>query len=152
MTILAIVFTSTSKHYLVRFCSAIALLSVAVVSGCGPSEPDNIVHLSGNVTFQGKPLPLGMIVFEPNPAKGNKGPQGHADIKDGKFDTRISKKGTVKGQIIARITGGDGVSPEPFTPFGNLLFEEFTTHLEVAENPKELSLEVPSSRGKIGSK
>lgn len=93
------------------------LLSV----GCGTAQPDNIVHVIGLVTHKGKPLPVGMIVFEPNPAKENSGPQGHADIKDGKFDTRASKKGAAIGPMIVRITGGDGIAPEPFTPFGKLL-------------------------------
>lgn len=118
---------------------------LVLVAGCGTSEPENIVHVSGTVTHRGKPLPVGMIIFEPNPAKGNSGPQGHADIKDGKFDTRGSKKGAAIGPMIVRITGGDGINPEPFTPFGKLLFEEFVTKIDISHDSTELKLDVPAS-------
>lgn len=121
---------------------AILFLPLTLV-GCGDQEPANVVHVRGTVTYQGKPIPLGLIVFEPDPAKGNRGPQGHAEIKDGKFDTRSSKKGAVVGPLIVRIAGGDGVNPEPFTPFGKLLFEEYTTKTDLPRESATLKLDVP---------
>lgn len=114
--------------------------------GCGGKEPANVVHVSGTVNYRGKPIPVGMIVFEPDPAKGNSGPQGHADIKDGKFDTRLSKKGAAVGAQIVRITGGDGVNPEAFTPFGNLLFDEYVVRMELSKEQPPLQLDVSSRK------
>lgn len=68
------------------FATMSLLVGALALAGCG-KEPANVVHVSGTVTFDGKPVPLGMIVFEPDPSKSNSGRQGHADIKDGKFDT-----------------------------------------------------------------
>ena len=120
-------------------------LLALLLPGCGGTEPANVVHVSGTVNYRGKPIPLGMIVFEPDPAKGNSGPQGHAEIKDGKFDSRSSKKGAVVGPLIVRIVGGDGVAPEPFTPFGKLLFEEYTTRVNLARDATTLSFDVPAA-------
>jgi hypothetical protein len=118
---------------------------MAIFSGCGTTLPDNVTHVSGTVTFAGQPLALGMIVFEPDPAAGNRGPQGHADIKNGRFDTRQAGKAAAIGALIVRITGGDGVNPEPFSPFGKLLFEEHTTKVVLSKDRPTLELEVPQS-------
>ena len=85
--------------------------------------------------------------FEPDPAAGNRGPQGHADVKDGRFDTRLSGKGAVVGPQIARVTGGDGVNPKPFAPFGRALFDEQTFRIEVSEGPP-LQFDVPGPRAR----
>lgn len=137
-----------SSRWRSRVASGCLAVSVLLLGGCGGGTDENVVHVSGTVTCDGKPLPLGMIVFEPDPAKGNTGPQGHADIKDGRFDTRLSKKGAAIGPQIVRITGGDGVNPEAFTPFGNLLFEEHTIRIEVAKDQPPLQLDVPNPKAK----
>ncbi len=121
------------------FCLPLAFV------GCGTKEPANVVHVRGTVTYQGRPIPLGLIVFEPDPAKGNHGPQGHAKIKDGKFDTRSSAKGAVVGPLIVRIVGGDGVAPEAFTPVSNLLFEEYKTKVDLSRDSTTLSFDVPAA-------
>lgn len=120
-----------------------AVLVLGVLTGCGGSSDPNIGHVAGTVTFDGKPLPAGMIVFEPDPARGNHGQQGYADIADGKFDTRKAGKGVSAGAQIARITGGDGTDSGSFTPFGNLLFEEHTVRIDVSQNQTPLQLDVP---------
>ncbi|OWK39454.1 hypothetical protein [Fimbriiglobus ruber] len=135
-----------------RPAAGMLLVVGLAVAGCGDSMPANVVHVSGTVTVDGKPLPLGMIVFEPDPAKGNRGPQGHADIKGGRFDTKLSAKGVAVGPQIVRITGGDGVNPEPFTPFGNQLFEQHVVRVDVAKNQPALELDVPGVKGKKKAK
>lgn len=131
-----------------RLARVVGLAGLCALAGCGGGGDPNLVHVSGTVTVDGKPLPLGLIVFEPDPAKGNRGQQGHADIKDGKFDTRQAGKGVAVGAQIVRITGGDGVNPEPFTPFGNLLFEEHTTRADVAKDQPPLQFAVPGQKSK----
>lgn len=121
----------------------IGLLLTLLLPGCGSKEAADIVHIRGTVTYGGKPIPLGMIVFEPDPAKGNRGLQGHADITDGTFDTRLSQKGAKVGPLIVRIVGGNGIAPEPFTPFGKLLFDEYTTKANLSPDATTLSFDVP---------
>lgn len=45
-------------------CLWLLLLAIAVVTGCGPSRPET-AEVSGRVTFQGKPVPEGRILFWP---------------------------------------------------------------------------------------
>lgn len=134
-----------SPGFRYRLAPASLLAASIALLGCAGKGADNVVHVRGMVTYNGNPIPLGMIVFEPDPAKGNRGQQGHADIKNGQFDTRVSTKGAVVGPQVVRITGGDGVNPEPFTPFGNMLFEEHTVWVEVSKDKPELSFDVPRS-------
>lgn len=136
--------------FIMRLCGCLAF--AAALAGCAASGSDSVIHVRGTVTYKGKPLPLGMIIFEPDPSRGNTGPQGHAAIKDGQFDTRMSKKGTAMGPLIVRITGGDGVNPEPFTPYGNLLFDEYSTKVELSRDQPELSFDVPASKRPSGER
>ena len=137
----------TLRHW-PRLAGAALLAAAAALPGCGKSEPDNVVHVRGTVTYDGKPIPLGMILFEPDPSRGTRGQQGHADIKDGRFDTTVSEKGAAIGHQIVRVTGGDGVNPEPFTPFGNLLFEEHTVRIELSRDAAPLTIDVPKAKKK----
>lgn len=120
-------------------------LLAITLSGCGQST-ENLVHVAGTVSFAGKPVPVGMIIFEPDSSKGNLGPQCHAEIKEGRFDTRLSGSGAAIGPQIVRITGGDGVNPEAFTPLGKLLFEEHTIKMEISAEQPALSLEVSQNQ------
>ena len=127
-----------------RLLPVLGLFLAPLLPGCGGKESANVVHVRGTVSYQGKPLPRGMIVFDPDAAQGNRGPQGQAEIRDGNFDTRSSKHGAVAGPVIVRIVGGDGVAPEPVAPFGKLLFEEYTTRLTLSGEAPTLTLNVPA--------
>ena len=84
---------------------AAALLFLATV-GCGSGE--RLHPVSGTATFDGKPIPAGIIYFDPDPTKGGKGTQGFASIKDGKYSTGVEGQGVRGGAYIIRITGYDG--------------------------------------------
>lgn len=76
--------------------------------GCerGPA----LFHMSGRVTYEGKPVPEGTIVFEPDASQGNRGAAGMARILAGAYDTRRPPgRGTIAGPHIVRITGVDRV-------------------------------------------
>lgn len=82
---------------------AVATLGMAL-HGCerGPA----VYHLAGQVTYEGKPVPAGTIIFEPDAAQGNKGPAGMAKILAGAYDTRLPPgRGTISGPHVVRITG-----------------------------------------------
>ena len=81
------------------------VLCCCLAVGCGGEKT---YRVSGKVTFKGKPLPAGRIIFVPDGAKGNKGSEGYADIKDGAYDTAApGGKGAVGGPMNVRIEGWD---------------------------------------------
>ena len=94
---------------------------ITVVTGCGPDE--KLYDVSGTVTFEGRPIPKGLIFFDPAP--GTPGTQGFANIEDGRFDTSVPDKGRGirGGAYLIRILGFDG-KEAPEAPFGQPLFPE----------------------------
>jgi len=97
--------------------------------------------------YDGKPLPFGSIVFDPDPSKGNAGPQGTASIKDGVYDTSKGGTGSVGGSMIVTITGSThevviegGEGHYLFLPYQttkDLPLETTTADFEVPKNPKK---------------
>jgi hypothetical protein len=85
------------------------------MAGCGSkSEGPKKYTVSGKVEFDGNPVPKGFITLIPNTKKGNNGPGGGAEIKDGRFETAVGK-GVVGGAYVVQIRGSDGV---PYTEEG----------------------------------
>jgi hypothetical protein len=73
--------------------SALALLVVVVaVPGCGGSDPYAVktVSAAGTVTYKGKPVPKGTILFEPMDDKGR---PASGTIEDGKFTLSTYREG-----------------------------------------------------------
>lgn len=58
------------------------LLCVIVVAGCGPSGPRNM-KVWGDVTYDGKPIETGDIIFTPQP--GTIGTSTGAEIRGGQY-------------------------------------------------------------------
>lgn len=141
---------NSDKSFLVPLLAVFALLALIAGyiwyrSGSGPEMPPNSVHVAGEIKWQGQPLKLGLIVFEPDATRGGKGVQGYAQIRDGQFDTKKEGVAAPIGPCLARITGGDGVDAGGFAPFGTLLFEEYSKSLEVSASTSPLSIEVKSA-------
>jgi hypothetical protein len=84
------------------------ILTIACVahalSGCGARVPDGLMAVNGVVTFQGRPVPYGEVVFEPDPAKGNRGPQCRCAINSGAYATRAGF-GAPTGPVIVMVNG-----------------------------------------------
>src|SRR5262245_28596383 len=76
-----------------RVCSALILLGLLSLVGCGP----NTSEVSGTVTFEGQPVPEGDIIFSD---EANKIAPDASKIKDGKFKF-TAKLGKKKVQIQA---------------------------------------------------
>ncbi len=55
-------------------------------------------HVTGKVTFDGKPIPIGKIYFHSNVPRGNAGPPAFAEIQEGVYDTRTGGSGVREGQ------------------------------------------------------
>jgi hypothetical protein len=65
-----------------------------LLTGCGTSTPP-LAEVSGTVSYRGQPLPGGVIVFTPDPAKGSSGPLASSVLQsDGSF---VLQTGTATG-------------------------------------------------------
>lgn len=116
-------------------------------SGCGGGGTDGPARygLSGTVTYDGKPVPFGQMIFSPDTAAGNSGPQGFAEIRDGKYQT-AEGKGTVGGPHVVQITGfgsdpATGSEDNPVPP----LFSEYQTKADLPKEDATMDFEVPAS-------
>lgn len=124
-----------------KLVSAAVLLAAVGVAGCSPEE--KLYNVSGTVTFQGKLVPKGLIYFDPDGG----GPQGFANIEDGKYDTAApgKGKGIRGGKYTVRINGFDGkVGPE--APFGAAVFPEHTFNKELPAQNQTFDCEVPGKK------
>ena len=119
--------------------------------GCdkgGPARYD----VSGTVTYQGQPVPIGSIVFEPDSTKGNSGASGSAQIKDGKYDTREEDgTGTIGGPHLVRILGLDG-KPDGELTRGTPLFPEYGTTIDLPKETTTHDFDVPEGGGSTSPK
>jgi hypothetical protein len=73
-----------------RVTAAAALLALAVsLTGCGGKSGPLTYELVGQVTYNGKPIPLGDIRFEPTQGVVNKDTVGYAMIRDGEYCAEV---------------------------------------------------------------
>jgi len=118
-----------------RTCIVLAVVAgFGVVSGCGESGPKSY-PISGTVNFDGKPIPYGEVIFTPDAAQKNTGPQGIAKIQDGKYDTRwAGGKGVAGGPTVVRVNGMDRPGGKTLCEYElkvDLPREEATHNIEV---------------------
>ena len=119
---------------------AILLLSTASCKDSGETR----FELTGKVTYKGKPVPAGMVRFEPLDTVVNRTTIGMAEIKDGQFKT-LPDHGTTGGRQQAFVSGGNGI-PEPGSgPDGASIFEEYFFEIDVPKEDSTLDIEVPDS-------
>ena len=121
------------------------LLSSVTFAGCGKDGPSRL-DVWGTITWKGQPIRSGVIFFEPNTTKGNKGPQGFALIKEGNFDSRYERsKGCISGPHIATIQAGDGQNITSGRPYGNSLFASHNLAIDIPPDGGEINLQIPDS-------
>src|SRR5689334_5180380 len=123
-----------------RGAAALVTCGLLLLAGCTGGEP--IYNVSGTVTFDGKPLPKGLIFFDPDPTKGTAGGQGFANILNGKYNTAEEGVGVRGGAYQIRVNGFDGVEANE-APFGQALFAEYTGTAELPEKDSTFDLEIP---------
>lgn len=112
-----------------------------VAFGCGG---DKTVRVSGKVTFKGAPVPAGKIYFMPDGSKGNTGPTGFADIKDGAYDTSATGgRNPPPGAVIIAVEGMDPSAPPDKAKKGEPTSEESTAKLLFARY--ETAADLPTS-------
>ena len=119
-----------------------AILALAVSSGCGARDGLNRKPISGMVTCDGKPVPAGAILFEPDTYQS--GTAVGATIRDGSF-TIAGRDGPVPGSYKVRIYMSSGIqapvakgqtdkSPRPMVEF---LPEEFNAKTRLRADVSE---------------
>ncbi len=116
--------TFSGSGFLLGWLSVLALLAF----GCGPSGPKTC-DVRGSVTFDGKPIKDGSIVFVPtDPKLGAEG----GGIKEGRYQAR-AKEGRNKVQITALDIGPNTVYVEGNPIASNFIPERYNerTELEV---------------------
>jgi hypothetical protein len=133
-------------HHKARVKATLTLMLLScgllAMEGCSKSKVDRH-NLSGQVTYRGEPIPVGLIVFEPDASKGNRGPQGYAQIFEGRYETEKFGKGAMTGALRVEISGfppGDGSAGDPNMP----LFPPYKTHVEITDDTTTLDFDVPS--------
>ncbi|WP_417737285.1 hypothetical protein [Rosistilla oblonga] len=128
------------RFHLVGLRVAMALMVLGTL-GCGPKSGVERHDLSGTVTFEGVPVPVGMVSFEPV-EKGVGG--GFAPIRNVLFDTADGGRGALSGPTSVRITGFDGIK-DPSNPDAppKALFEAYETTLDLADDQDEIEFALP---------
>ncbi len=128
--------TNCQHNCMACLATLIVLASLLVFTGCGKKGIPKY-GLSGQVTYDGKPVPKGYLRFAPDKKKGNSGPGSSATINDGHYET-MNDRGTVAGPHIVSVTGTDGIAYKTETgvmiPIGRPLFPEFKISIDI---PKE---------------
>lgn len=132
------------KRNLSHVASAFAVLlsAACLLSGCTQSDGPQTYQLSGKATFDGKPIPYGSILLEPDTEKGNSGPGSVAGITEGSYQTKEGK-GHVGGPHVATIIATDGSQPES-PDVDNSLFPPYRTEVDLPQKDSRHDFEVPA--------
>ncbi|QDU75611.1 hypothetical protein Pan97_26450 [Bremerella volcania] len=131
---------------------AVCLLTIGCLSSfaCQAKSPDRFV-LSGEATYDGKPIPSGELIFTPDTGRGNKGPQGKARIRDGKFSTENDGRGVVGGPHRVELRAFDGIpyeGREMQVEEGKPLFGSLVTEIDLPEESAKLDAVVETEGSK----
>ena len=121
------------------------VFALVLLAGCGPGGPPTY-GLSGQVTYDGKPVPIGTVVLSPDASKDNKGPGASAGIKDGKYALEAGS-GHGGGAYRIQVTGYDGVpveGGEGMDPTGTELFPMYEMQADLPTEDSTLDIEVPA--------
>ncbi|WP_207396686.1 hypothetical protein [Bremerella alba] len=124
-----------------RFHCIWQLLLIAA-AGCGAAQSDTY-RVSGQVNFDGQPVPAGTILFQPDKSQGASGQAGLAIIRDGQFDTAAEGgRGTSGGAQRVRIIGLDG-KPVEMGPNGVPLFSDHTEKVSLPQADSTHNFDIP---------
>jgi hypothetical protein len=126
-----------------RLAAVCLIAGVVFAVGCG-AEGEPVYQVSGTVTFQGKPVPKGLIYFDPDQTKETGGDMGFASILDGKFNTAEEGQGIRGGAYEVRVNGFDGKVAND-APFGQALFLEYRTTADLPMQDSTYNLDVPKN-------
>lgn len=142
----------TKEHSMQSTSFVIVLaMGACLAVGCGKKSGPDRFAVRGAVTFAGQPIPRGTVVFEPDPAQGNRGPVAVIPIIDGGYDSRaLSRPGPLAGPLVVRVTGFPAPDPaaEPDADPPPPLFPEYRTGvvLDPAAGSAVFDFDVPTRK------
>ena len=117
------------------------------ISGCGRGP--RLFRVSGNVTFDGKPVPAGKIYFMPDGSKENSGTAGFAEIRDGKYDTSGAGGQNISGgPMVVKIEGASGAQSTDDNNVPPPLFFPFETTADLPKSNTTKDFDVPAGAAK----
>jgi hypothetical protein len=92
--------------------SGCLLVVIVALAGCSPSDPLGLAPVSGVVTYHGKPLDHGKVVFTPQ--SGTPGPQAVGELDtSGRFRMRTAgRDGAAVGKHVVTVHCRRVVTPE----------------------------------------
>ena len=133
-----------------KIVMALGLILFVSCLGCSDTNDTGRTALSGKVTFDGKPVPYGLIYFTPDTTRGNQGPQGHAEIIDGQYrtDDGDAGVGTVTGPLVVQISGFSEGRGDNGIIKGTPIFHRYKTQIELSEGVSTMDFEVPKNYSK----
>jgi hypothetical protein len=126
-------------HISTRVIFGLFACCLVVFTGCSDSGVERY-SLSGKVTYDGKPVSTGCIIFEPDSSKGNKGPQGFTNIENGRYSTDDIGRGAIHGPLIVRIEGQMETSNGPKEKIPS-----YTTHIDLPKETSTFDFEMPKA-------
>jgi hypothetical protein len=128
----------------------LVFVTTGAIAGCSQPDGPTRYDVTGVVTYARKPVPVGFVTFIPNTDKGNKGPGGGADVKDGKYDT-ASGKGMVGGPHKIQVVGFDGIpvviAGSKFEE-GTPLFPRYEFEADLPSEAGKFDIDVPVTKKK----
>ena len=125
----------------------LAALLLAGMSGCGTSPTPTVYEVSGSVTYAGKPIPAGQVVFEPDTERGASGMVSIADITNGHYVTR-PRRGFGGGPCRVTIYGSDGSLPaDNPADHDSALFPPWQTTVDLPQASCQRDFAVPGEPG-----
>ncbi|UUO04593.1 hypothetical protein M4951_14465 [Blastopirellula sp. J2-11] len=128
---------------------AFVSIPIAVIalmgSGCSQREDSHGTIVTGEVSFQGDPVPAGIVKLEPDASRGGRGRAYYAEISNGRYAT---EEFVPSGPMLLTITGYDGVEVGDSTEglhfkMGTSLFLPYHTKEEIHESNAQLDFEIP---------
>jgi len=125
-----------------RYLAAAALvLALGALAGCSRGGR-SVGHVSGVVTYAGKPVPTGTVMFVPvesgPPSYGNIGPDGHYELStycpgDGATIGKHKVMITALEQLPPELANNPNRMPKPLVP--NKYIDTKTSGLTAEVNP-----------------
>jgi hypothetical protein len=136
LTALSFIFLRKRPTNMSRWSAVAICFGACILVGCANSEGPKRFRISGEATFDGQPIVHGDVLFTPDGSKGNSGPQGIAQIRNGKYDTAAADgKGIAGGPTVVRVTGLTG-------PGGKLVCE-YEMKLDLPRADSTQNIDVP---------
>jgi hypothetical protein len=118
-----------------------------MITGVGCQDGVKRHAVSGAVTFGGQPVPVGEISFEPDSAKGNKGPGSVTKIRAGRYQTEPGL-GVMGGAYIVRITPFDGKPVGDSFDGMPLVSAPHVVHVDLPTEATTQDFDVPAKKKK----